>query len=68
MGFYDFLAISRYGHIHRRKDAKHTPIKHAPDLPVYGAANFAFVDPRPRLGCKQSLAARAASFEVRCRI
>jgi len=73
MGFYDFLAISRSVHIHPCKDVRHAPIKHAPskhppDLPVYGVANFAFVDHRPRLGCRQSLATCAASFGVRCRI
>src|SRR5271165_4311616 len=71
--FTHFLAILRYLHIHRWKDVEHAPIKHLPikhaaDLPVCGVANFAFVDHRPRLGCRQSLAACAASFEVRCRI
>ena len=73
MGFYDFLAISRYVHIHRSNDVKHPPvkhgsIKHAPDFLVYVVANFAFVDNRHRLGCKQSLVTCAASFEVGCRI
>jgi hypothetical protein len=41
MGFYDFLAISRYLHIHRWEDVKHAAIKHTPDLSLYGVANFA---------------------------
>jgi hypothetical protein len=56
-GIYDFLAISRYVHTHRWKNAEyapveHGPIKHAPDLAVYDFANFAFVDHLHRLGCK----------------
>ena len=58
-----FSCISHYVQIHRRKDVKHASIKHTPDLPVYGVTNFAFVDDCPHLGCKQSLAACAASVE-----
>ena len=72
-GILRFSSISRYLHIHRWQDAKHAPvehgpIKHAPDLPVYGVANFAFVDHCHRLGCKQSPAIRAARFGARRRI
>jgi hypothetical protein len=72
-GIYDFLAIWRYVHIQRWQDAKHAPvehgpIKHAPDLPVCGVENFAFMDHRHLLGCQQSPATRAARFGVRRRI
>ena len=69
----DSWQICRRHHHTVGNDVNHAPIshptiKHSPDLPVYGVANFAFVDDCHRLGRQQSLAACTANVEAWCGI